>query len=90
MILHSKSMHEREDIREFRTVTDGELSAAQDGVAHVRPVFFRLGAIEPECVPSLRQQLAWQVLPVDIARLGVGSVVDVRARHKLCLSSRIL
>lgn len=60
---------------------------AQDGVANVRPVLFGLSVIEPNCVPSLRQQLAWQMFPIDTARLGVGSVVDVRARHKSCITS---
>src|SRR5277367_3934619 len=78
MILHAKGMIEREDVGEFSAIADRELTAAEDGIAHVRPVFFGLGAIKPEGVPSLRQQLAGQALPVDVARFGVGSVVDVR------------
>src|ERR1022692_619718 len=85
MILHAKRMLEREDVGEFSAIADCELTAAEDGVAHVWPVFFGLGAIKPECIPSLRQQLAGQMLPVDVARLGVGGVVDVRASHELVL-----
>src|ERR1039458_2516368 len=83
MILHAKRMLERKDVGEFSAIADCELTAAQDGIAHVRPIFFGLGAIKPEGVPSLRQQLAGQMLPVDFARLGVGGVVDVRASREL-------
>ena len=91
VILHTEGVRKWKDVGEFGAVADGDLAAAEDGVAHVRPVFFGLGAVEPECIPSLRQQLARQVLPVEVARLGVGGVIDVRVGHKfvLCIEQLI-
>ena len=55
VILDSEGMHEREDVCEFRTVANSDLAAAEDCVAHMRPVFFRLCTVEPERIPPLRQ-----------------------------------
>jgi hypothetical protein len=67
VILHAERMQQRKDIGVLGAVADGKLLVAQDGVAHVRPELFRLGAIEPEGVPSLRKQLAGQAVPIDVA-----------------------
>jgi hypothetical protein len=47
-------MQQRKHVGVLGAVADGKLFAAQDGIPHVRPNLFWLGAIEPERVPSLR------------------------------------
>ena len=48
---------------------------------HVRPIFFGLGAVEPECIPSLRKQLADQIVPIEIAGFRIRRVVNMGIRH---------
>ena len=89
MILHAEGMKKRKDIGELRAVADGKLLVAQDGVAHVRPKLFRLGAVKPEGVPSLRKQFAGQPVPINVARLRAAGIIDMSAGDKdvLCESS---
>ncbi len=52
----------------------------------MRPEFFGLRAIEPKRVPTLREQLAGQVIPIKLARFRIGCVVDVRVGNVQCFS----
>ena len=79
MILYPERMQQREYVGVLRSIADGKLFVAQDGVAHVRPEFFGLCAVEPEGVPSLRKQLAGQPVPVDVARLRAAGIVHMRS-----------
>ena len=58
-----------------------QLLIAQNRVAPVRPVLLRLRAVQPESIPSLREQLARKLIPEEVARRGIGRVVDVRSRN---------
>lgn len=58
MILYAERVFERKNVGELGTVPHSKLTAAEDGITHVRPVFFRLSAVEPECIPSLRKKFA--------------------------------
>ena len=43
----------------------------------MRPVLFRLRTVQPECIPALREELAGKVVPVEVARRGIGGVIHV-------------
>ncbi len=73
VLLDSKSMSERKYVRIFGSVANRNLLVAENRVAPMRPVFLGLCAVEPERIPSLRKQLADQVIPIEIARLADSS-----------------
>src|SRR5207248_3726166 len=58
VLLHSGCVHKWEYICVLRPIPDRDLLIAQDGIAHMRPVFFGFGTVEPERVPSHGEQLA--------------------------------
>src|ERR1035438_5893843 len=81
VLLDSESMSERKYVRILGSVSNRNLLVAENRVTPVRPVFFGLCAVEPECIPSLRKQRADQVIPIEIARLRIRRVVHMSIRH---------
>ena len=78
MLLHAQCVHQRKDICIQRTIANCELLVPQYPVSHMRPVLFRLRAIEPECIPALLEELPRQVLPIELPRLWIRRIVYVR------------
>ena len=76
VLLNAFIVQEWIDVGVQGSVADGELLVAKDGVAAVGPVLFGFGGVEPEGVPALGEELAGETVPVDVAGLGAGGVVD--------------
>src|SRR5258708_5523660 len=82
VLLNAFVMQERVDVGVEGSVADGELFVAKDGVAAVRPVFFGFGGVEPERVPALGEEFAGEAVPVDVAGLWAGGIVDARVGNE--------
>ena len=78
-LLDVAGVQQGKDVGVFEAAADVELFIAQDGVADVRPCLFGLGAVEPEGVPPLGEELADKLIPEKVRGGGVGGIVDLRA-----------
>ena len=81
MFLNAKCVHEREYVRVLGAVADPNLLVLQNRVAHMRPVFFGLCAVQPKRIPALREEFARQVVPKEVAPFRVRGVVNVSVRN---------
>ncbi len=83
-------MQEGKDIRVGHAIADGNLLVAKNGVTQVGPILFGLGAVQPERVPALSKELAREVVPVEIPRLRIRGVVDLRIGDVVVLGVQLL
>src|SRR5260370_20467567 len=90
MLLNSAGVHEGKDVCITCPAAHGELLVAKNRVSHVGPILFGLRAIQPEGVPALGEELAYQVLPIEISCLRVGSVIDMGGRHQKVFAIKVL
>src|SRR3981081_3724037 len=76
VLLDAFVVQEGIDVGVERSVADGELLVAEDGVAAAGQVLLGCGRVEPEGVPALGEEFAGETVPVDVAGFWVGGVVD--------------